>query len=195
MYKNIKKFSKLLPVNLVRESGFGGKLSAGLHNSDLSDDNFFVLVHNVAEKSAAKRFSSVKYQTFLHKYNVRFLRSPLVSPRSHHNLDCGPAAFLLPMGNRLGCSKRFKMLSNMFSIASASICIGSYQCRNSLKNWTGLTLRDVGLTRGGGQVQVIVVLPPVALWSQETKCSLQSGRCSGRSEAACLTAENKRLTQ
>lgn len=60
----------------------------------------------ITEESSATSFSSVKYRTFLHKYNVRSLRSPPVSPQSRRSPDCGPAASRLPTNNRWDCRTR-----------------------------------------------------------------------------------------
>lgn len=52
-----------------------------------------------------------------------------------------------------------------------------------------LTLQAAGLTLGGRPGQAIAALRPDAPWSPVTKRFLQSGRCSGRSEAASLMAQ------
>ena len=52
-----------------------------------------------------------------------------------------------------------------------------------------LTLQVAGRTRGDGPGRATAARPPVAACSRGTRCFLRSGRCSGRSGAASLMAE------
>lgn len=59
-------------------------------------------------------------------------------------------------------------------------------------NRAKLTLGAAALTQGSGRGPVIADPPPAALGSPGKECSLQSGRCSDRSEAASLMEVNRK---
>lgn len=136
-------------------------------------------------------FSSVRYQTFLHKYNVHSLHSLLVSPQFRRSLDCEQAASRLPTSNRWGCTTWQQHNEVDEHLIESKTYFSIFLLVLIFRNSVAPTFAGAELTQAGGQGQASVALPPAASWSREIECSLQSGRCSGKNGVAFLMRGKK----